>query len=48
MPGKDLNQMIIFSYQNKRTFPNRRKSNFPKLYEEEFSAIEQIYKEIFE
>lgn len=48
MPDKDLNHLIILLHQNKGAFPNRRKSSFPKLYEEEFSAIEQIYKEIFE
>lgn len=47
MPDRYLNQLIIFLHQNRGVFPNRRKSSFPKLYEEEFSLIEQIYKEIF-
>ncbi|MCE7041392.1 Fic family protein [Dyadobacter sp. CY312] len=47
MPDKDLNQLIMFLHQNKGVFPNRRKSDFPKLYEEEFSAIQQIYQQIF-
>lgn len=47
MPDKDLNQLILFLHQNKGIFPNRRKNEFPKLYEEEFSMIQQIYLDIF-
>lgn len=47
MPDRDLDQLIIFLHQNKGIFPNRRKSNFPKLYENEFTAIQAIYQEIF-
>jgi len=48
MPDKDIDQIIMFLHQNKGTFPNRRKDNFPKLTEEEFLAMEGIYKEIFD
>ncbi len=47
MPDRDLNQLIIFLHQNNGIFPNRRKDSFPKLYEDEFLAIQKIYKEIF-
>jgi hypothetical protein len=47
MPDKHLNSLILFLHQNKGTFPARRKTNFPQLTEEEFFAIENLYKEIF-
>jgi hypothetical protein len=47
MPDKDINNIIMFLHQNKGTFPNRRKSNFPKLTDSEFLSMELYYKEIF-
>jgi hypothetical protein len=47
MPDKDIDNIIIFLHQNKGTFPNRRKNNFPKLTADEFAAMENIYQEIF-
>jgi hypothetical protein len=47
MPDKDIDQIILFLHQNKGFFPNRRKSNFPKLTEEEFLSMENIYRSIF-
>lgn len=47
MPDKRLNDAIIFMHQNKGVFPNRRKKHFPEIREDEFSAMENIYNEIF-
>lgn len=47
MPDKRLNDAIIFMHQNKGVFPNRRKKYFPEISEDEFSAMEKIYSEIF-
>jgi Fic/DOC family len=47
MPDKDINDIIMFLHQNKGTFPNRRKGDFPKLTADEFLAMENIYREIF-
>jgi hypothetical protein len=47
MPDKELDRLMMFLHQNKGTFPNRRKESFPKLYDEEFLLVEQIYKQIF-
>ncbi len=47
MPDKDLNKVIIFLHQNNGNFPQRRKNNFPKLTDDEFLAMENIYKAIF-
>jgi hypothetical protein len=48
MPDRELNQLILFLHQNKGVFPNRRKSNFSKLTEEEFTSVQQIYHQIFQ
>lgn len=47
MPDKKLNNIIIYLHQNKGIFPNRRKKQFEEITEEEFAALERIYKEIF-
>jgi len=47
MPDKEIDNIIILLHQNKGIFPNRRKNNFPKLTEGEFTAMEIIYREIF-
>lgn len=47
MPDKRLSNVITYLHQNKGTFPNRRKKQFEEITEEEFEAIEKIYKEIF-
>ena len=47
MPDKRLGNVIIYLHQNKGIFPNRRKKQFEEITEEEFEAIEKIYKEIF-
>jgi hypothetical protein len=47
MPDKGINNIIMFLHQNKGAFPNRRKSNFPKVTDAEFLATEKIYREIF-
>jgi hypothetical protein len=39
--------IIIYLHQNKGIFPNRRKKQFEETTEEEFAAVEKIYKEIF-
>jgi len=47
MPDRKLNDVIVFLYQNKGTFPNRRKKHFPEITDGEFAAMEKIYSEIF-
>jgi hypothetical protein len=47
MPDKHLSNIIIYLHQNKGIFPNRRKKQFEEITEEEFAAVEKIYKEIF-
>jgi Fic family protein len=47
MPDKRLNNLILYLHQNKGIFPNRRKKQFEEITENEFVAIEAIYKEIF-
>ena len=47
MPDRKLNEVIVFLHQNKGVFPNRRKKHFPELTEDEFTAMEKIYSEIF-
>lgn len=47
MPDRKLDDIIKFLHQNKGAFPNRRKTSFPEITEEEFSAMERIYSEIF-
>jgi Fic family protein len=47
MPDKPLNNIIMFLHQNKGIFPNRRKKQFEEITEEEFAALEKIYKEIY-
>lgn len=48
MPDKYLNQCIIFLHQNNGIFPNRRKKQFDAIIDNEFLAMENAYKEIFE
>jgi Fic family protein len=47
MPDKQLSNFIMYLHQNKGIFPNRRKKQFEEITEEEFAAVERIYKEIF-
>ncbi len=47
MPDRKLNEVIVFLHQNKGLFPNRRKKHFPEITDEEFTAMEKIYSEIF-
>jgi Fic family protein len=47
MPDKQLSNFIMYLHQNKGIFPNRRKKQFEEITEEEFVAVEKIYKEIF-
>ena len=47
MPDKQLSNVITYLHQNKGIFPNRRKKQFEEITEEEFAAVERIYKEIF-
>jgi len=47
MPDRELNRLMIFLHQNKGVFPNRRKVNFPKLDDDDYLAIQQIYMQIF-
>jgi hypothetical protein len=47
MPDKQLSNVIMYLHQNKGIFPNRRKKQFEEITEEEFTAVERIYKEIF-
>ncbi len=47
MPDKRSNDLIVFIHQNKGTFPNRRKKHFPEVTDDEFTAIESIYKSVF-
>lgn len=37
----------MYLHQNKEIFPNRRKKQFEEITEEEFAAVEKIYKEIY-
>lgn len=47
MPDKRANDVIVYIHQNKGTFPNRRKKNFPEITEKEFAVIEHIYQSVF-
>jgi len=47
MPDRRLAQIIIFLHQNKGKFPNRRKADFTEITLEEFSKMENIYRDIF-
>lgn len=47
MPDKRADDLIVFIHQNKGTFPNRRKKNFPEITDEEFAEIEGIYQSVF-
>jgi len=47
MPDKGLDSIIVYLHQNKGVFPNRRKKNFPEITEQEFTAMENLYREIF-
>lgn len=47
MPDKQLSNVIMYLHQNKGIFPNRRKKQFEEITEEEFAAVEKIYKEIY-
>lgn len=46
MPDLKLNEVIVFLHQNRGVFPNRRKKHFPEITDEEFKAMEKIYREI--
>lgn len=48
MPDKQLSNVILYLHQNKGIFPDRRKKQFEEITEEEFAAVERIYKEIFD
>lgn len=47
MPDRTLNELIVFLHQNKGVFPNRRKKNFPEISNDEFKAMEMIYRDVF-
>lgn len=48
MPDKRLNDIIVFLHQSQGVFPNRRKKYFEEITEQEFTKMENIYKEVFE
>lgn len=47
MSDKAINIMILFLHQNKGSFPKRRRSDFPKLMDEEIQTMEEVYKKIY-
>ncbi len=48
MPDKEVDRMIMFLYQNKGTFPKRRREYFARLTDDEIDQMQEAFRMIFD
>ncbi len=48
MPDKEIDLMIMFLYQNKGTFPKRRREYFGRLNDAEIDRMQSAFRSVFE